>query len=459
MGISMRCAQKCGPANLEVRVDQPQNTKPINPESLREKLESWRPKVEENTGQERKRIFPILAFFFSVLSASGFLSSVACRRDRNASPKVALDHASEGVPEKVREHCSLAGVARLHRHLQAWRYILRAELASDEECHVTNGFFQQSCRNYPCLEYHYYQTAFSGPQKGPAERGHVKKTSKIVEKCQKMPTLFDIFRAGQKTSKIVKKCHNYCRQFSRGTSFPAPCAGLWSLPTKKHIWIFFSENYRFRFRINCFRAMSLKVTISASQITITRRRWPDLFSVAAKMFVGIAFAKVTVISRKHPSRDVILSGQNLSRKHQKLSHHTQTQTSISYLSSCFPSHSGIRFPEQALSCSHRLVWESPVPRRCHGKMLIWTQGEARRGRQSRKTTEIGILYISLKTCPKWIEAAWRHFHRSSINCYCIFTPVLFFQNSKQLQNLMFQTIWSDIHIYLQWISALCSFFV
>ena len=54
----------------------------------------------------------------------------------------------------------------------------------------------------------------SGPQKGPAETGHVKKTSKIVKSVKQFSTLFDIFRAGQKTSKIVKKCQNIFRHFS-----------------------------------------------------------------------------------------------------------------------------------------------------------------------------------------------------------------------------------------------------
>ena len=61
----------------------------------------------------------------------------------------------------------------------------------------------------------------SGPQKGPAERGHVKtrqKASKIFS------TLFD-FRAGQKTTKIVTKCQKHFRQCSRRTSFPAPFWG------------------------------------------------------------------------------------------------------------------------------------------------------------------------------------------------------------------------------------------
>ena len=42
-------------------------------------------------------------------------------------------------------------------------------------------------------------------------------------------TFFDNFFAAQKTSKIVKKCQNYFRQFSCGTSFPAPFGRLWNV--------------------------------------------------------------------------------------------------------------------------------------------------------------------------------------------------------------------------------------
>ena len=46
----------------------------------------------------------------------------------------------------------------------------------------------------------------SGPQNGPAEKGHIKKRQKV---SKIFSTLFDIFAQGQKTSKIVKKCHIY----------------------------------------------------------------------------------------------------------------------------------------------------------------------------------------------------------------------------------------------------------
>ena len=46
------------------------------------------------------------------------------------------------------------------------------------------------------------RSKFSGLQKGPAERGHVKKRQKSSKSVKKFSTLFDNFRAGQKTSKI-----------------------------------------------------------------------------------------------------------------------------------------------------------------------------------------------------------------------------------------------------------------
>ena len=73
----------------------------------------------------------------------------------------------------------------------------------------------------------------SGLQKGLAERGHVKKTSKIVKKCQKVfrhfPTIFaqgkNFAKKRQKSSKSVKKFFGTFRQFSRGTIFPALLGG------------------------------------------------------------------------------------------------------------------------------------------------------------------------------------------------------------------------------------------
>ena len=92
---------------------------------------------------------------------------------------------------------------------------------------------------------------FSRPQKGPAERGHVKKRSKIVKKCQKYFRHFSTFFAqskkrqkstksdknifrhfstffaqGKKRSKINKKRQTIFRHFSRGTSLPGPSGGL-----------------------------------------------------------------------------------------------------------------------------------------------------------------------------------------------------------------------------------------
>ena len=48
---------------------------------------------------------------------------------------------------------------------------------------------------------------FCGPQKGPAERDHVKKHQ------NRQKTYFDIFCAGQKTSKIVKSVKSNFRLF------------------------------------------------------------------------------------------------------------------------------------------------------------------------------------------------------------------------------------------------------
>ena len=65
----------------------------------------------------------------------------------------------------------------------------------------------------------------SGPQKGPAERGHVKKRQKSSKKCQKYFRHFSTFFAQgkkrQKSSKSVNNNFDTFRQFSRGTSFPA----------------------------------------------------------------------------------------------------------------------------------------------------------------------------------------------------------------------------------------------
>ena len=59
---------------------------------------------------------------------------------------------------------------------------------------------------------HPYRSIASGPQKGPAERGHVKKRQKYFS------TLFDIFRAGQKSSKSVK--NNFSTLFDNFRAAP-----------------------------------------------------------------------------------------------------------------------------------------------------------------------------------------------------------------------------------------------
>ena len=53
----------------------------------------------------------------------------------------------------------------------------------------------------------------SGLQKGPAERGHVKKHQNSSKVSKSFSTLFDNFRAGQKTSKFVKKRQKVFRHF------------------------------------------------------------------------------------------------------------------------------------------------------------------------------------------------------------------------------------------------------
>ena len=75
-------------------------------------------------------------------------------------------------------------------------------------------------------------SVFSGPQKGPAERGHVKKRQKSSKSVK---NIFDTFRHfsrraknvknRQKASKSVKHIFDTFRQLSRGTSFPAPFWG------------------------------------------------------------------------------------------------------------------------------------------------------------------------------------------------------------------------------------------
>ena len=78
----------------------------------------------------------------------------------------------------------------------------------------------------------------SGPQKGPAERGHVKKTSKIVKKCQKYFRHFSTFFAqGKKTSKSSKSVKFARHQFSgpfwgalsSRSAVPCACEGLGQL--------------------------------------------------------------------------------------------------------------------------------------------------------------------------------------------------------------------------------------
>ena len=70
------------------------------------------------------------------------------------------------------------------------------------------------------------QLYISGPQKGPAERGHVKKrqeTSKVVKKCQKYFRHFSTFFAQgkqrQKSSKSVKNIPSFFDNFRAAPVF------------------------------------------------------------------------------------------------------------------------------------------------------------------------------------------------------------------------------------------------
>ena len=67
----------------------------------------------------------------------------------------------------------------------------------------------------------------SADRKRDRRKGATSKNVKNRQKVSKIiSTLFDNFRAGPKTSKIIKECQNNFRQFSRGTTFPAPWGGL-----------------------------------------------------------------------------------------------------------------------------------------------------------------------------------------------------------------------------------------
>ena len=67
-------------------------------------------------------------------------------------------------------------------------------------------------------------------QKGPAERGHVKKRQKSSKSVKCFSTLFDSFRAGQKTSKIVKKCQIVFRHFSTNFARHHFSGPFWGAP-------------------------------------------------------------------------------------------------------------------------------------------------------------------------------------------------------------------------------------
>ena len=101
--------------------------------------------------------------------------------------------------------------------------------------------------NIPYRQRDVTRSSFSGLQKGPAERGHVKKRRKSSKSVKSFSTIFDHFRAGKKTSKSVKKVFstlfdyfragqkksqkssksvkNVFLRFSRGTIFFRPRLG------------------------------------------------------------------------------------------------------------------------------------------------------------------------------------------------------------------------------------------
>ena len=67
-----------------------------------------------------------------------------------------------------------------------------------------------------------YAACVSGPQKGPVERGHVKKH----QKSRTFFNTFRPFRARQNCQKVSNIFFHTFRQFLRGTNFPARFGGL-----------------------------------------------------------------------------------------------------------------------------------------------------------------------------------------------------------------------------------------
>ena len=63
----------------------------------------------------------------------------------------------------------------------------------------------------------------SGPQKGPAENGHIEKRQEASKSVETSCDIFRQFPRRAKKSKIVKRCQ---KQMSTGTNFPVPCGGL-----------------------------------------------------------------------------------------------------------------------------------------------------------------------------------------------------------------------------------------
>ena len=122
----------------------------------------------------------------------------------------------------------------------------------------TLGFAYLSLRRFPCFFVQFSLLSkdcksdlrgwaqVSGLQKGPAERGHVKKHQKSSKSVKKF---FDTFRQCSRRAKNVKnrqKCQKFFdtfRQFSRGTIFPAPFGGALNKDTSLVFWWWFFHSF------------------------------------------------------------------------------------------------------------------------------------------------------------------------------------------------------------------------
>ena len=86
---------------------------------------------------------------------------------------------------------------------------------------------KMSCRGLPAPRSKKLKTeSISGPQKGPAERGHVKKRQKSSKSVKKF---FDTYRQFSRRAKNVKKCQKHFDNF-RAAPFFSP---FWGTPSRK----------------------------------------------------------------------------------------------------------------------------------------------------------------------------------------------------------------------------------